>query len=191
VTAARRFRDLESGGKCDPHQRQLPVIEQMVAATRVMSALAALSLLPRYDMRPRWRRAKSLTMHVEHTAPVAMTDLGSASAEAAGSWTLILPVFLFRDPPYALRPCARLVPCNAMRCDAMSCSAQAKWGLEDRRQTTTRTILGPKIRTKARARPGTKGGNFLASAGLSGVAGAMCGKPFSARGATPLWCPVM
>jgi hypothetical protein len=32
---------------------------------------------------------------------------------------------------------------------------------------------------------------FLASASLSGVAGAMCGKPFSARGATPLWCPVM
>jgi hypothetical protein len=128
VTAARRFRDQKSGGKYDPHQRQLPVIEQMLAATRVMSALAAFSFLPRYDVRPRWRIAKSLTMHVEHTAPVAMTDLGSASAEAAGSWTLILPVFLFRDPPYALRPCVRLIPCNAMRCDAMSCFAQAKWG---------------------------------------------------------------
>jgi hypothetical protein len=135
VTAARRFRDQESGGKCDPHQRQLPAIEQMLATTRVMSALAALSLLPRYDMRPRWRMAKSLTMHVEHTAPVVMTDLGSASAEAAGSWTLVLLVFLFRDPPYALRPCARLIPCNAMRCYAMSCFAQRSGARGGERET--------------------------------------------------------
>jgi hypothetical protein len=104
--------------------------------------------------------AKSPTMHVEHTAPVVMTDLGNASAEAAGSWTLILPVFLFRDPPYALRPCARLIPCNAMRCYAMSCFAQAKWGLGRGERLTTdddKDYLGTENSNKGPRPPGYEG----------------------------------